>query len=298
MKSYCTISDINFLPYGLALHESLKEHSPEFRLYYLCTDAESYHSLNRLAISEIIPVSLDELKKQDKLLAAAENLNPSYEAANVAARTGNDAKKVQFFWCLTPYFTWHTLNRPDVDEVLYIDSDIFFFGPVEQVYQETKANSIGIVRHRINYNPAVGEYNVGIVYFRKNLKGYQCVDWWKNCLLNPNNEHYRTHGMCGDQKYLELFQPLFKDVRVIDDIGHLAPWNYMNHSYTDDSVIWQGKEQELIYIHFSNFSPNYKEGTYQMAPRHGITETTVSPFVREKYDKYFNTVRQMKELIS
>ena len=100
------------------------------------------------------------------------------------------------------------------------------------------------------------------------------------------------------KKYLELFQPLFDDVCVIDNIGHLGPWNYMNHSYVGDSIVWHGKEQDLIYIHFSNFSPNYEEGTYEMAPRHGITETTVNPFVKKKYDEYFDTVKQMKELIS
>lgn len=299
MKVYCTISDAKFLPYGLSLYKSLKENSPDFKLYYLCTDSESYRKLKQLNFSEIVPVSLEDLKKEDKKLEGAAKLPPSYEANNVGHRTGADPKKVQFFWCLTPYFTWHTLNRDEVDEVLYIDSDIYFFSRLDPIFEEIGDKSIGIVRHRIKYSAAVGEYNVGIVYFRKTLKGYQCVDWWKNCLLNPSNQYYKTHGICGDQKYLELFEPLFTDVCTIDKtVGHLAPWNYSNHLYKDKRIVWEDREQDLAYIHFSNFAPDYENGTYEMAPRHGISDRNVHPYVKQKYDEYFNTVREMKEIIS
>jgi len=297
MRIYCTVSDSNFLPYGLALHKSLKTHSDKFQLYYLCTDTEAYNILTALALPDLIPVFLEDLKAEDPVLAGAANLPPSYEALNVGSRTNIDPKQVQFFWCLTAYFTWHTLNRDDVDEVLYIDADICFFGDVKTVFAEIGDKSIGIVRHRIPYNPAVGEYNVGIVYFRKTLKGYQCSDWWKTCLLHPTNPHYKTHGICGDQKYLELFEPLFKDVCVVDKtVGHLAPWNYRNHGYTDDSILWNGTEQPLIYIHFSNFKPDYENNTYEIAPRHGLNKGNIHPFVKDKYDEYFNLTKKMRDL--
>ena len=297
MRIYCTVSDSNFLSYGLALYESLKEHSEEFRLYYLCTDETAYQKLQRLGLEEIVPISLEELKHTDSALERAADLPASYEALNVGARTQTDSKKVQFFWCLTAYFTWYILNQDDIDEVLYIDADICFFGDIETVFTEIGEKSIGIVRHRIPYNPAVGEYNVGIVYFRKTLRGYQCADWWKTCLLHPGNPHYKTHGICGDQKYLELFEPLFKDVCVIDKtVGHLAPWNYRTHAYEANSIVWEGNEQPLIYIHFSNFGPDYDNNTYKIAPRHGLNEDNIHPFVKTKYDEYFALTKRMRAL--
>ena len=300
MRHYCTISDYNYLRYGLALFNSLKKHSREFRLHYLCTDAESYERLRELNYPEIEPVYLDELLKVRTELAAARNLPASYEALNVANKTGNDAQRLQFFWCLTPFFTWHLLDSlEDIDNILYIDSDIYFFGDPEAAYKEVGYKSIGIVRHRIPYVPAVGEFNVGIVYFKQDLAGYRCLEWWKNCLLDPDNQHYKTHGICGDQKYLELFAPLFGEdnVKVLDDnIGHLAPWNIRFHGYENDKVVWLGREQDLMYIHFSNFKPDFEQGTYEMAPRHNLVE--VPPFVKEKYDEYFREVRAAEELLS
>jgi len=301
LRRYCTHSDIHYLHYGLALHDSLKRHSAPFVLYYLCGDEETYNKLVSLSIEEIVPVSLEKLKETRPDLQRAMSLPPSYEALNVAHRTGRNAVQIQSYWMLTPYFTWHLVNSEGLEDILYIDADIYFFNSLDKVYAEIGAKSIGIVRHRIPYNGAVGEFNVGIVFFRNDLKGNQCLDWWRGCLLNPDNEFYSTHGMCGDQKYLELFPVLFGEdnVCIIDkDVGHIAPWNLAYHRYEEDSLVWEGKKQELIYSHFSNFVPDYKDNTYKIAPRHGISsKTTGVDLVDDAYGEYFDVSKKMKEMV-
>ena len=281
MKNFCTLSDVDFLPFGLALHDSLRKNvDDEFKLYYLCTDEDCFSKLKQLKIDSIVPLSLAELLVKDEQLKRAKDNHPSYEASNVANRTGTSAKDVQYFWCLTPYLSWYLIDKFDIDDILYIDSDIYFFNNLKKVYSEIGNKSVGIVRHRINYNPAVGEYNVGIVYFKNDLTGYQCAEWWKNCLLTTDHEYYKSHGMCGDQKYLELFEALFNksNIQVIDeDVGHLAPWNFSNHQYSEDYIIWRGKIQELIYCHFSNFKPDFENDCYEPAPRHGLAKNLKLP---------------------
>tara|TARA_R110000824_G_scaffold49483_8_gene138802 strand:- start:19817 stop:20755 length:939 start_codon:yes stop_codon:yes gene_type:complete len=302
MKNFCTLSDVNFLPFGLALHDSLKRNfDDDFKLFYLCTDDASYDKLNRLKIDSIVPLSLTELTLSDKSLSRARENQPSYEAVNVANRTGASAKEIQYFWCLSPYLSWHILDNYDIEDVLYVDSDIYFFNNLKKIYDEIGNKSVGIVRHRINYNPAVGEYNVGIVYFKNDLTGYQCSEWWKNCLLYTDHEYYKTHGICGDQKYLELFAPLFGEnkVQIIDDqVGHLAPWNFANHKFLDDLIVWQGMPQEIVYCHFSNFKPDYDNDCYEAAPRHGLSKSLNLPKpVKRLYDEYFNAVKNARMLI-
>ena len=299
MKNFCTVSDKNFLHFGLALYESLKSNLQEdFRLFYLCTDKECYQALEDLSLESVVPLSLEDLLEADDRLKSARYGEPSYEAINVANRTNSDAKYIQFFWCLSPYLSWHILDKYDVEDVLYVDSDIYFFNDVNRIYEEVGNKSIGIVRHRINYNPDVGEYNVGIVYFKKDLTGYQCVEWWKNCLLDTNNKYYKTHGMCGDQKYLELFEPLFghDNVQVIDDtVGHLAPWNFVNHGYSADKIFWRGIAQDLIYCHFSNFKPDFENDLYYSAPSLCLgAGINLQEPIKKLYDQYYNVVKQAR----
>ena len=85
-------------------------------------------------------------------------------------------------------------------------------------------------------------------------------------------------------------------MEVLDKyFGHLAPWNYAYHSYDKDGkIFWDGKLQDLVYCHFSNFKPNYKDNTYIMAPRHGIQDTT-NTFIKNIYDIYFDCLRRVND---
>jgi len=243
MKNFCSISDFKFKNKLLALNESLRRYDSNYVLNVLCLDSELKKFLLNLQDNNIRIYDLDNLINQDKKLASSKYNNPSREALNNTKGNIEKAKELQFIWSLSPYFTWYCLEHLDIEEILYIDSDIYFFSNWNQIYESTKNSSVGIVEHRCNYNPDNGKYNVGIVYFRNDIDGYKCCTWWKNCLINTNHEYYNTHSSCGDQKYLELFEILFQKVKVLDtDIGHLAPWNYYFHSYRNNKIIWDGRE--------------------------------------------------------
>ena len=143
MKRFCTTSDINFLHRGLALYESLNKHNDNFELFYLCSDKESYQKLEELKLDRIIPISLEDIFKECPELKKAQDNEPSYEAINVGNKTNCDPKKVQFFWCLSSYFTWYVLNLDDTDDVLYIDPDIYFYHDWNIIYEEIESKSIG-----------------------------------------------------------------------------------------------------------------------------------------------------------
>jgi hypothetical protein len=303
VKRFCTTSDINFLHRGLSLYESLNKHNDNFELFYLCSDEESYQKLKELDLDRVVPVSLEALFIADPELKEAQNNKPSYEAINVGDKTNCNPKKVQFFWCLSSYFTWYVLDLDDTDDVLYIDPDIYFYHDWNVIFEEVGSKSVGIVRHRIPYSAAVGEFNVGIVYFKKDLSGYSCSTFWKNCLLDIENKYYDTHGMCGDQKYLELFSPLSGEdnVCVIDKkVGHLAPWNLAYHRYTDNSVVWEQNVQPLVYYHYSDFKANYEKNYYEIGPRHGFTRDTtpqMPPLIQRACNEYFESLKKTKEMI-
>tara|TARA_R110002020_G_scaffold78506_6_gene197427 strand:- start:307 stop:1221 length:915 start_codon:yes stop_codon:yes gene_type:complete len=303
LKRFCTTSDINFLHRGLALYESLKKHNNDFELFYLCSDDESYNKLTGLSLDGVVPIHLDELLAKDESLKKARDNEPSYEAINVGDKTNCDPKKVQFFWCLSSYFTWYVLDLEDSDSVLYVDPDLYFYHDWQLIYDEVGSKSIGLVRHRIPYAPAVGEFNVGIVYFKKDISGYSCATFWKDCLLDVKNKYYDTHGMCGDQKYLELFAPLSGEdnVCIIDkQVGHLAPWNLAYHRYADEKIVWNHQVQDVVYYHFSDFKANFDEDYYEIGPRHGFTKELTSQMpklIQNLCEEYYQSLKKTKELI-
>ena len=80
MRTYCTLSDKNFLAKGLALFKSLKEQSSSpFKLYYLALDEDSFNILSDLNFNEIIPVSLKKLEEYHEDLLTAKNNRPYNE---------------------------------------------------------------------------------------------------------------------------------------------------------------------------------------------------------------------------
>ena len=166
--------------------------------------------------------------------------------------------------------------------------------------KEVSNKSVGIVRHRIDYLPSSGEFNVGIVYFKNSYVGKKCCLWWKKQMstLPENNPYFPWYGQCGDQKYLELFPLIFGDeVCVVDKkVGHLAPWNVTFHKYKNDKIIWNGIEQDLLYFHFSHFKiigDSYKT-SYNNEWIWGVPEKT-DIFVKNKYDDYYIKTINSKE---
>jgi len=295
MKNFCTVADKNFCERVWALNQSLLKNSKNYTLHVLALDEEAVALLRSTTWKneQIKVYFVEDLKKADPHLQKSATNPPSYEALNVAGNDRQKATRMQFIWSLASYFTWYCLENLDCDDILYIDADILFFSNWERLYDNLGPHSVGIVEHRCAYSAPNGRYNVGIVYFKNDIDGYKCLTWWKNCLLFPDNQYRPMYGMCGDQKYLELFEKLFENVVILDEfIGHLAPWNYAYHLYEDEKIVWNGKKQDLMYCHFSNFSPDHENGTYIAAPRHGLVDIK-NPFIKKIYDEYFEELRRV-----
>tara|TARA_R110000824_G_scaffold282940_4_gene471203 strand:- start:113 stop:1024 length:912 start_codon:yes stop_codon:yes gene_type:complete len=291
MRTYCTLSDKNYLIKGLALIDSLLEKSSEeLTIYYLCMDDETYNKLISLENKNIIPIGISSLEKEKDFKTLKENTKYSPDWCS-------------YCFALGSYFTEYIIRIYKVKDILYIDSDIIFYQDPKYIFEEIDEKSIGIMLHRHNKIGApVGGYNVGVVYFKNNDIGYKCLKWWRDCVMDKTNKWYsrygKTGGGDGDQKYLEGFEPLFgKDnISVIDEgIGHGAPWNFTLYQYDGEDIIWKSKRQKMIFIHFSHFTPNYKSGTYAV-DKNGEWKNPQNTHVRIKkyYDDYFDSLLNTK----
>jgi lipopolysaccharide biosynthesis glycosyltransferase len=269
----CTHFDKNYFYKGLALYKSLTETiEGEFLLHILCNGDELFKTLKILSLPNIKLYSLKEIEDKDLELSAARD--------NPPCKYGDQYS--QFTWTLTPYFVNHILKSlPEGEKLIYADSDIFFYRSPQTILDIVN-KSVGIHTHRFAgafRNTETGWYNVGVTIFTNNDKGREISDKWKGWLLNPNNEYYNTHGMCGDQKYLDLFPELWHaDICVFDDArcNHIAPWN------TD-------VKNPVTFFHFSHFNIDIPTGKWRDS-NNGEWNPARSPVIKAYYEDYAMTI--------
>lgn len=307
MKYFCTHSDINYLAKGIALYRSLLATNTEnFILYYLCLDDATYEKLLQLDLKGIEPVYLLSLELKDAELKNSRN--------NPASQYGNEYS--QFCWTLTPYFIWYLLNNkiPKNESLLYCDADLYFYhNPflIEQKCLSANA-SVGIHSHRFtsyeDSNP-VGEFNAGAIWFKNDKEGKEISAAWKGWLLNPSNEYYEKYGTCGDQKYLDLFQKLWApELTCVFDrnsnCAYAAPWTYEYQYLAGNMIKWQPdrkderKEiQNLIFFHFSHFTPDFANNTYLAHETRSWEPEKRNADVRTLYDQYWQEIKAAQHLI-
>lgn len=285
MNNFSTASDYNFLAQGLSLYESLLKTTKNFRLHYLCSDEKSFKKLSEYSSNSLIPYSDKSLLENNETLRNIKD---------------NDRKYYNFV--LSSYFSNYLIKN--FYSITYLDADIYFHQDIKQIFNEIKEKDIGIFRHRqfsTEYQNENGWFNVGVVYFKNSNVGRNALSWWSDAVLNRK---YKELATCGDQKYLDAFVNIDRNSLFIDgNIGHGAPWQWMLYnfeSFKDDGcIIWEGKKQNLVFSHFSDFIYNIVDEYYIPGKRHGIF---TPPHMYKNieglkmiHDEYFNQIKIVHE---
>jgi hypothetical protein len=242
-RVYCTCFDRNYLSRGLALYHSLQRHAPGSRLWVLCLDQACYELLARLALPNLVAVSLGAFEAADRGVAAARS----------------NRSLIEYYFTCTPAWLLYVLEREASSQwVTYLDGDLFFFDSPEKIFGELENAAFGIIPHR--YTPETkhmrkyGVYNVGWVGARNDPDGTAAVKWWREKCIEWCYD-YVDGDRFADQGYLEELSTRFPRVKVIENIGaNLAPWNIGNYrvEFGDDKVLVDST-YPLIFFHFQGF---------------------------------------------
>lgn len=241
---YCTCFDKGYAPRGLALHRSLLRHAGDFHLWVLCLDEATHALLKKLRLKHVTPVSLSQLEQHDPALLAVKPQRST----------------VEYYFTTSPCFPSYLLDtRPEIEDITYLDADLFFFRSPEPLWAEAGNADVVIIPHR--FPPAkkdcekYGTYNVSWVGFRRSANGLQCLRWWRERCLEWCHDRLDEQGRYADQKYLDQFPSLFAGVHVILHPGaDLAPWNIASHTLRagSDGVLVDGRP--LLFYHFHNLT--------------------------------------------
>jgi hypothetical protein len=172
--------------------------------------------------------------------------------------------------------------------VVYLDSDMAFFDDPEPIFDAAFGGSVGIIPHR--YSPRLGHlrkygtYNVGWVMFRNDHPGRTCSAWWRDATIDWCHD-YPDAGRYADQGYLDRFNEVVAEVRVLDDPGlNVAPWNLGGHDVRldGDRLVVDGASR-LVFFHFQGL--RHEGGVWY--PNLRPYRTRLDPLVRESiYEPY------------
>ena len=245
MNNFCTLFDSFYLSRGLAMYESLKENFTNFHLYIFAFDNLSLKILSSLNLENTTTISLNEFENQ-KLL----NIKPT--------RT-----KAEYCWTCTSSTIDYVLNNYGVHYCTYIDSDLFFYHSPSPLLEELNdEKTVLISEHRYSWFAKVyeekraGRFCVQFITFKNNAESRTVLTRWKNQCFDWCFARYED-GKFGDQKYLDEWPLLYKNVKISENIGGgVAPWNIGQYKINreDGSLtgieIKTGKCFDLIYYHF------------------------------------------------
>lgn len=242
MNDYCTYFDRGYLAQGLALWRSLERHDPAARLTVLALDGETAVVLRALGGPRLAVIERGALLSADPELAGVER----------------GRSRAEFIFALTPCLVLHLLaTRPDLERVVYLDADLYFFGAARPIWDELGDRSVLVVPHRYpawhDDSDWYGRYNVGVVGFRNDESGRACVAWWRERCLE-STALAGDGARFGDQKYLDEWPGRFAGVVESGHPGiNVAPWNWSRHRFLlrDGAVEVEGLP--LVVFHFAQF---------------------------------------------
>lgn len=227
MKTYCTITDVAYLPRVTAQYKSMLRHCGDFRLIVMALNDESAAlARKRLAGADIILV--DEIMTHEL----------------EAARSSRGWR--EFVWTLKPALIAHVLLSYS-QSVAYVDGDGYFFSSDAPMFAEIDGAALAVTPHRFPARLAKylvnGRYNGGFVYATRDglatiqRWAEQCAEW---CYLRYDG------GRFVDQKYLDEWK-----AHDVQHIGvNCAPWNQEQYAWRRDGGAITLNGTPLIWYHF------------------------------------------------
>lgn len=228
MEHFITLFDSNFLPQGLALHDSLRRYASASTLWVLCMDARTQDVLDRLKLDNLRTIALADVEFDFPEL--------------LAVKAGRN--RAEYCWTLTPFTPRLVFDRePSASRVTYVDADVFFLSDPNVLFEEFDASgkAVQITDHaydpEYDHSALSGRYCVQFMTFVRD-RGEPVRLWWQERCLEWCFERAEA-GRFGDQKYLDDWPERFADsVHVLSrNDALLAPWNARRFPYSS-AVAW------------------------------------------------------------
>ncbi|MGB4775167.1 MAG: glycosyl transferase [Daejeonella sp.] len=225
------------------MYQSLEKNCSIFHLYIFAFDDEAHQVLTKLMLKNATVISLKEFESEELL-----SIKPSRTAG-------------EYCWTCTPATILYCIQKYQLNNCTYVDSDLLFFADPKLLIDELGADhSVLITDHR--YTPEYdqtetsGKYCVQFITFKNATEGLLVLNWWYQACLEWCFNRMEDNKF-GDQKYLDDWSTRFKGVHELKHLGGgVAPWNTQQYTFSEvnkkilGTEISTGKKFDLIFYHY------------------------------------------------
>jgi len=287
MIHICTITDKGYLIKSVAQYQSIKRTTKNFTWWVLCMDEQSKEILAKLNFPECRLVSLKTV--ETKALAA----------------TRHDRSQAEYCWTMKPSWIKFLLTHKKMGEILYTDSDIYFFNNARLVFDEVKRYSIGITSHNFpkemaGWEERTGRFNAGVVYFRNDKEGNSCLSRWAGQCIEWCYWRLEDGKLC-DQMYLDEWPKKYKRCHIFKQKGvNIAPWNVKGFEIRSKKGELYANRDKVVFYHFHQFQIN-SESQFTRSTGYTIPQKA-GELIYEPYEKdvvaALGTVRKVEKNFS
>jgi len=243
-----TIVARNYLPQARVLAASFLHHHPTASFHTLIIDG-SPDDRHRCTAGEVLLV--DEIGLDD---AEWQSMAAIYDV-------------MEFATAVKPAALRHLLRIADDpnDAVAYIDPDIEFFAPIDDVFHRAVEHGIVLTPHVLEPMPRDGRtpvegvirhsgiFNLGFIAVSS--KGAAFLDWWHE-RLRTDAIVDQTADLFTDQRWIDWVPALFHHHIERDPGLNVAYWNLHERRLTErDSGEIDVNGAPLRFFHFSGYDP-------------------------------------------
>jgi len=164
-----------------------------------------------------------------------------------------------------PWMFEHLFAR-GYDRVVYLDPDIFVYGPLVELDAVPDETFLTLTPHLTGSiegddHPSersillAGSYNLGFLAVRRQPQLPDFLGWWEK-KLEFQAVVDTANGLFCDQKWIDLAPGLFAGVSILRHDGYnVAYWNLRQRTVKEASGNFAVNGQPLRFFHFSGFNP-------------------------------------------
>jgi catechol 2,3-dioxygenase-like lactoylglutathione lyase family enzyme len=241
----CTIVSPNYLAYARTLAASYLAHHPGHRFFVLIVADHTDPAVFATEADGFTPISFHHIGLEDVRGTAM-----MYDILELNTN-------------VKPTFLKHLFATYDLDNLIYLDPDIFVYAPLTPVFEALQAFDAVLTPHITTpvfdgkspseqdhlYN---GTYNLGFFAVRRGQQGSALLSWWERRCLDVGFSEGRA-GLFVDQKWMNLAPGLFENIATLRHLGcNMAYWNLHERILSSGPAGYVVNHAEpLCFFHFS-----------------------------------------------
>lgn len=244
MNNFCTLTTLSHLYKVQALAKSIKSQSYDFVLHVVVVDGDAKPEFENCRFWKI------------------ENLVREETGEKIISKYQRDKDRLR--WGLKSVFMKFLLKQSDIDKLVYLDNDIFFYSDYQFLFNLLEKHSFLLTPHHYKHDPKeeqnwfeanfrVGVFNAGFV--GANKTGLTTLQWWADCCAY-RCEKNAFRGLFDDQKYLDLVPVLEETAYIVRHKGcNLAGWNIeLCKRIMDNGSLKIDGKYAVVFVHYNSFT--------------------------------------------